>query len=91
NLFLSRVSIVLLAVGFLGVSLAPNLFFLVSALVVSVLSWGFFSFLKSLTTSLVEIHYMARLNSIIGVFNTIGLIIGSLLLATLFIIGLDLN
>lgn len=91
DLLLSRVSATLLALGFLGIGLASNLPLLISALAFSSLGTGLFSFLRSLSTSLVEAHHVARLNSCIGVFDTVGLMIGSPLLATLFTRGIELG
>ena len=91
DLLLSRASAALIALSFLIIGLAPNLLLLISALVINSLGWGFFSFLRSLLTSLVEAHHLARLNTLIGIFNTVGLMIGSPLLAMLFKKGLELG
>ncbi|KAK3361280.1 major facilitator superfamily domain-containing protein [Lasiosphaeria ovina] len=91
DLVLTRISAVFLSVGFLGVGLAPNLPLLIAGLVINSLSWGLFSFLRSLSTSLVEAHHVARLNSLIGVIDTAGLMVGSPLLAILFTWGMDLH
>lgn len=91
DLFLARTSGAIFVLSFLGVGLAPKLPFLVSALVLDAFGWGFFSFLRSLATSLVEAHHVARLNSFIGVLDTIGLMIGSPLLAALFAKSLELG
>lgn len=89
DLILSRTSAALLTLGFLGLGLAPNLPLLVLALVLNSLGWGLFSFLRSLLTSLVDAHKTARLNTAIGVFDTVGLMIGSPLLAALFTRGVE--
>ncbi|KND90093.1 hypothetical protein TOPH_05323, partial [Tolypocladium ophioglossoides CBS 100239] len=91
DLILSRISAALITLGFLGLGLAPNLPLSVSALVLNSLGWGLFSFLRSLLTSLVDTHKVARLNSVIGVFDTVGLMIGSPLLAALFTRGVELE
>jgi hypothetical protein len=89
DLWLGRISGTVFTLSFLGLGLAPKLPFLVSALVVDAFGWGWFSFLRSLATSLVESHHVARLNSFIGVLDTIGLMVGSPLLAALFTKGLE--
>ncbi|KAK3683305.1 hypothetical protein B0T22DRAFT_244719 [Podospora appendiculata] len=91
DLVLSQVSAALLALGFLGVGLAPNLPVLVTGLLTNALGWGLFPFLRSLSTGLVEPHHVARLNSCIGVFDTAGLMVGSPLLAALFTKGIEVG
>ena len=91
DLLLSRASAAFIALGFLMIGLAPNRSLLTFALVVNSMGWGLFSFLRSLLTSLVESHRVARLNTFIGVFDTIGYMIGSPLLAMLFRKGLELG
>ena len=91
DLLLSRASAALIALGFLMIGLAPNRSLLIFALVINSIGWGLFSFLRSLLTSLVEAHHVARLNTFIGVFDTIGYMIGSPLLAMLFKTGLELG
>lgn len=84
DMLLARTSALIMALSFLGVGFAPRLPLLVASLVVNALGWGFWSFLRSLTTSLVEVKNLARLNTLIGVFDTVGLMIGSPVLAALF-------
>lgn len=91
DLYLARISAGILSLGFLGVGLAPALPHLVCALVLNSFGWGLFGFLRSLATSLVEAHHVARLNSFIGVFDTIGLMLGSPLLAVLFTHSINLS
>ena len=91
DLLLSRASAYLIALGFLMIGLAPNRPLLFFALVINSMGWGLFTFLRSLLTSLVEAHHVARLNTFIGVFDTIGYMIGSPLLALFFRTGLELR
>lgn len=91
DLLLSRASAYLIALGFLMIGLAPNRPLLIFALVINSMGWGLFTFLRSLLTSLVEAHHVARLNTFIGVFDTIGYMIGSPLLAMFFRTGLELR
>ncbi|KAF2434683.1 MFS general substrate transporter [Tothia fuscella] len=91
DLYLSRASVAVLAFSFVFISLAPNYPVLVIAVIINALGWGLYSFLRSLLTSLVEEHHVARLNSFIGIFDTVGLMIGSPLLAILFKRGVELG
>lgn len=91
DLFLARISAVIIVLTFLGIGLAPSLPGLISALTLNALGWGLWSFLRSLLTSLIEAEKVARLNTFIGVFDTIGLMVGSPLLAELFARGIDLQ
>ena len=91
DLLLSRASAALIALGFLMIGLAPSRSLLSCALVINSMGWGLFTFLRSLLTSLVEAHHVARLNTLIGVFDTVGYMIGSPLLALLFETGLELG
>jgi len=84
DLVLSRASAIFLAAGFLLIGLAPSLPLLIAALIVNTFGWGLTIFLRSLMTSLVEKHHVARLNTFLGVFETTGLMVGSPILALLF-------
>lgn len=91
DLVLARISAVLLAIGLLGIGLAPSLPVAIAGLVINSFGWGIFSVIRSLATSFVESHHVARLNSFIGVLDTVGLMIGSPLLAVLFAKGIELG
>ncbi len=91
DLLLSRTSAAIIALSFLGIGLATNLPLLCLALVFNSLGWGLFSFLRSLAISLIEAEYVARLNTLIGIFDTVGLMVGSPLLAVLFTRGLEVG
>lgn len=91
DLLLSRASAVAMALGFFFIALAPSIPLLVAAMVVQTFGWGLTLFLRSLLTSLVEFHHIARLNTLVSVFDTIGLMIGSPLLALLFQKGVELG
>ncbi|KAH7182277.1 major facilitator superfamily domain-containing protein [Fusarium flagelliforme] len=91
DLILCRISAVFLAGSFLGIALSPTLGALVLFLTLNSLGWGLFSFLRSLMTSLVHQDEVARLNSIIGVFDTAGQMLGSPILASLFWKGVKLQ
>jgi hypothetical protein len=91
DLLLSRASAVAMALGFFFIALAPSIPLLVTALAVNTFGFGLTLFLRSLLTSLVESHHVARLNTAVGVFDTVGLMIGSPLLAYLFEKGVELG
>jgi hypothetical protein len=84
DLLLSRSSVLIISIGFLFIALAPTLPLLIIAMIVNTFGWGLTLFLRSLMTSLVEGHHVARLNSLLGIFDTTGLMIGSPLLAMAF-------
>jgi MFS family permease len=91
DLLLSRSSVLIMSIGFLFIALAPTLPLLIIAMVINTLGWGLTLFLRSLMTSLVEGHHVARLNSFLGIFDTTGLMIGSPLLAVTFEKGVELG
>lgn len=91
DLALARISAVLLALGFLSVAVAPNLPWLVAGFVLTSLGWGLHAFLRSLVARFVEVHHLARLNSFIGLFDTVGITLGGPILAKLFSKGLELG
>jgi hypothetical protein len=91
DLLLSRVSVIALALGFFFIALAPSISLLIAAMVVNTFGFGLTLFLRSLLTSLVEAHHVARLNTFIGVIDTTGLMIGSPLLAYSFEKGIELG
>ncbi|KAG8420887.1 hypothetical protein J3458_002809 [Metarhizium acridum] len=91
DLVLARASAAIMSLSFLGVGVAPNQPLLVSALLVNSLGWGMLPLLRSLATSLVEKRNVARLNSLIGVFDIVGRIAGSPLMALLFAKGVKIG
>ena len=91
DLYLARTSLVLLAVGWTLVGLAPNLPLVAIALTISSLGYGSWLLLRSFLTSLVPKHYIARLYSVLSIVDTLGLMIGSPLMAGLFSRGLALG
>lgn len=80
-----------MALGFLLIALAPTIPFLLLAMAMNSLGWGLTLFLRSLMTSLVEEHHIARLNTLVGVVDTMGFMIGSPFLAWAFGKGLELG
>lgn len=80
-----------MGLGFLLIALAPTIPLLMVAMALNSLGWGLTLFLRSLMTSLVEEHHIARLNTLVGVVDTMGFMIGSPALAWAFGKGLELG
>ncbi|KAI1824908.1 major facilitator superfamily domain-containing protein [Xylaria intraflava] len=91
DLLFSRISAGVIFLTFLGVALAPNLLLLASALLLSSFGWGFWSFLRSLLSSLAEAHSVARLYTLVAVIEAVGHTVGNPLLAFLFTRGLEIR
>lgn len=58
-------------------------------MVVNTLGWGLILFLRSLLTSLVEGHHVARVNTAASMFDTVGLMVLSPGLAWMFEKGVE--
>jgi hypothetical protein len=91
DLALAQGSTIIMALGFLLIALAPTVPLLMFAMALNSLGWGLTLFLRSLMTSLVEEHHIARLNTLVGVVDTMGFMIGSPFLAWAFGEGLALG
>ncbi|KAK8183780.1 major facilitator superfamily domain-containing protein [Phyllosticta citribraziliensis] len=91
DLLLARCSAATLAVGFLGIGLAPSLPWLISALPVQVAGWGVMYLIRSLVTSFVEQHHVARLYTVLTLVDAAGLMAGTPAMAGLFDWGLSVG
>ncbi|GAQ11838.1 hypothetical protein ALT_9159 [Aspergillus lentulus] len=91
DLYLARMSIICLAVGSLGVGLAPHIVFLVPSLCLHAAGGGFPLVARSLATALVERDKTARLYSTIEILQSVGSVLGSLCFTNLFILGVKLS
>lgn len=91
DLVLARWSAATLAVGFLGIGLAPSLPWLVAALPVQVAGWGVMFLIRSLVTSFVEQHHVARLYTVLTLVDAAGLMAGTPAMAGLFDWGLSVG
>lgn len=89
DLLLSRISSIVMALGFFFIALAPSIPLLIGAMVVNTLGGGTHLFLRSLATSLVEPHHVARLNTFVSWFDLVGIMLGSPIMAWLFEVGVD--
>ena len=91
DLWLGRASCILSAVGFGVFGFAPHIALSIIGMILFTFGNGHAMFIRSLLTSLVEQHHVARLYNIIGIVNTVALMAGSPLLAGLFQEGLQLG
>ncbi|TLD32085.1 MFS transporter [Venturia nashicola] len=91
DLILAQGSTIIMGLGFLMIALAPTIPLLMVAMALNSFGWGLTLFLRSLMTSLIEEHHIARLNTLVGVVDTIGFMTGSPFLAWAFGKGLELG
>ncbi|OJD26098.1 hypothetical protein ACJ73_02525 [Blastomyces percursus] len=91
DLILSRYSITMYTIGALCLGLAPTIATMITGLVIFTLGSGFNSLNLSLVATYVEPQHMARLYSVMSVVSTLGVFIGSPLLAGLFSLGLKMG
>lgn len=84
DLWLSRAGILLKLFGFLVIGAAPNVPLLGTGLVLLVSGGGTLLCMRSLITSLVEPHHIARLYNAISVLDTLGLMTGGPIMAACF-------
>jgi hypothetical protein len=91
DLFLARGSAGLLLVGWIATALSPNAVFFTASIMVTTLGNGFPIYLRAFLTGLVEPNKVAELYTIIGVVDTLGLMLGGPLLAWLFDRGMILG
>ena len=91
DLYLTRISQILLAMGWILVGLSPNIPLVTVSLVVGSLGQGSYMLLRSFLTSLLPADHIARVYSILSVVDTLGLMVGSPVLADLFKRGLALG
>ncbi|PYH49136.1 MFS general substrate transporter [Aspergillus saccharolyticus JOP 1030-1] len=91
DLSLMRVSIVFLAVGTLGIGLSSHVYMLIPSLLLQTSGSGFVFLTRSLITTLVKREETARLFTIIEVLQSMGNVVASLSITTVFQIGLELG
>lgn len=84
DLWLSRAGILLKLFGFLVIGAAPNVPLLGIGLFLLVSGGGTLLCMRSLITSLVEPHHIARLYNAISVLDTLGLMTGGPIMAACF-------
>ncbi|KAH0369008.1 MFS general substrate transporter, partial [Aureobasidium melanogenum] len=91
DLLLTRGSAGLMLVGWATIGFSPNAIFFTASLMIATMGNGFPVFLRSFLTGLVEPNRVAELYTIVGVVDTLGLMIGGPLLAWLFQRGMQLG
>ena len=89
DLWLARVSCILVSIGYGVFGFAPDIAVAILGMIIYTFGNGHGSLIRSLLTSLVEKHHFARLFTLIGIVNTVGLMIRGPLLAGLFQEGLQ--
>ncbi|KAF2173301.1 hypothetical protein M409DRAFT_49763 [Zasmidium cellare ATCC 36951] len=91
DLYLTRVSHVFMAIGWLCVAASPNVWTVAISLSVASLGVGSALLMRSFLTSLLPAHHIARTYSAIGIVDTLGAMFGTPALAGLFKDGLSLG
>lgn len=91
DLYLVQGSLVLIAVGWTLVGLSPNIAAVTVSLAIASLGQGMPLLLRSFVTALVPSHHIARVYSLITIIDTVGIMVGSPMLAGLFKRGLSLG
>lgn len=86
---LSGLSAGVLTMGLAGLTFANTIPLLVLMLILTALGYGLMALLRSILVSLVEPHHAARLNTLIALIDTIGMMLGMPFLAWLFEVGLS--
>ncbi|OJD35970.1 mfs transporter [Diplodia corticola] len=89
DLYLARWSALFLSLGLLGIGIAPTLLLLITAIPFEVAGWGFTFVVRSLMTSFVESHHVARLYTVLTLVDTAVLMVGSPVTAALFDRGMS--
>ncbi|KIW01116.1 uncharacterized protein PV09_07404 [Verruconis gallopava] len=91
DLLMARCCVVSAGFGFFMIAFAYSLPMLLSSMVVNTLGSGLHLYLRSVATSLVELHQMARLMTFMSWIDTIGLMIASPFIAWLFERGIEVG
>lgn len=91
DLYLSRLSAAMMGLGFVLTAFAPSSPVFIFSLLVVTLGSGFPLLLRSFLTGLVQSHDIAKLYSLISVVDTLGLMVGSPLLAKTLEAGMRLG
>lgn len=91
DLYLSRASAVFMLAGWVLIALAPTLPFFIAALLVLVGGSGLPLLVRSYMTGLVEPHHVARMYMIVGIVDTVGMMVGGPLLAEMFDVGMRIG
>jgi hypothetical protein len=90
DLLLAKGSIILLAVGYIALALAPSASSAMCGVILTALGTGFPSLMRSLVTSIIEPQRVVQLYALITMFEMLGYLVSGPVLAALFKIGLAL-
>jgi hypothetical protein len=91
DLWLARGSIFCLTLGTLGIGLSPSIATLIPSMVVQASGSGFVFITRSIITTLVERDETARLFTAVEIIQSLGNVIASLSITTVFQVGLRLG
>lgn len=91
DLWLARRSIFCLTVGTLGIGLSPTIATLIPSMIIQTSGSGFVFLARSIITTLVERDETARLFTAIEIIQSLGNVVASLSITTVFQIGLRLG
>lgn len=91
DLWLARRSIFCLTVGTLGIGLSPTITTLIPSMIIQTSGSGFVFLCRSIITTLVERDETARLFTAIEIIQSLGNVVASLSITTVFQIGLRLG
>lgn len=91
DLWLARRSIICLTVGTLGIGLSPTIATLIPSMIIQTSGSGFVFLARSIITTLVERDETARLFTAIEIIQSLGNVVASLSITTVFQIGLRLG
>jgi hypothetical protein len=91
DLWLARGSILCLTIGTLGIGLSPSLATMIPSMIIQTSGSGFLFLVRSIITTLVERDETARLFTAIEIIQSLGNVIASLTITTVFQVGLRLG
>ncbi|KAJ5777608.1 hypothetical protein N7520_000854 [Penicillium odoratum] len=91
DLYLARGSIICLTLGTLGIGLSPTIGTLIPSMIIQTSGSGFVFLTRSIITTLVERDETARLYTVIEILQSMGNVVASLSITTVFQLGLRLG
>ncbi|KAF4637074.1 hypothetical protein G7Y89_g1021 [Cudoniella acicularis] len=89
DLFLSRLSILVLVIGAIMIAASPTIGLTIVGLIVWTLGTGFSSLTRSLVTTLVDKEHIGRLYSMIAIIETLGALIAGPTVNGLYSLGIS--
>lgn len=91
DLWLARLTVLCLPLGFVLMSLSPFLGLMAVGMVLTALGSGCGSLVRSIANSMVDTTQVARLNGAISIVDTLGILISGPLLAEIYALGLRMG